>query len=97
MDIEWRTLQFFIDEELGTSEVMADALNAKRMRCTCAKFNALAGCKHVKWMKEKMKATDGIFHLMLPPDVPDEEAMEALESTELFRELVLRYGKPEIL
>jgi hypothetical protein len=97
MEIEWRTVQFFINEEMGTSEVMVDALNSKKVRCTCPKFNKRAGCKHTKWVKEKMERTGGIFNLVIPPEVPDEEAMDALDDMLLFRELVIKYGKPEVL
>ena len=97
MEIDWRTIQFFIDIEDGTAEVMVAALDPNKMRCTCPKFNRLAGCKHVKFMKAKLKATNGVFNLVIPPDVPDEEAMDAMGDMHLFRELVLKYGKPEVL
>ena len=97
MEIEWRTVQFFISEDDFPCEVAVDALNPRKVKCTCSRFAKNARCKHTKWIKDKMASTGGVFNLVIPPDVPDEEAMEALEDTDLFRELVLKYGKPEVL
>lgn len=97
MEIEWRTVQLFIDEECAVSEVSVDAMNSSKVKCSCIKFNKFARCKHVKFVKDKMESTGGVFNLVLPPTVDDEEAYDALQDTELFRELVLKYGKIEVI
>ena len=98
MEIEWRTVQFFLDEEeFIIAEVSVDALNSKKTKCSCSKFQRTARCKHIKFVQDKMAESGGVFNLKIPAGVDDEAAMDALYDTELFRELVLKYGKIEIL
>jgi hypothetical protein len=98
MEIEWRTIQFILDEEdFIVAEVSVDAMNSKKTRCDCKKFSKNARCKHVKFVQERMAKNGGVFNLTLPSLVDDEEAVDALYDTDLFRELVLKYGKIEIL
>jgi hypothetical protein len=98
MEIEWRTIQFFVDnEDLSVSEVSVDAMNSKKVRCDCGKFSKMARCKHVKFVRERMQSNGGVFNLTIPNHVDDEEAIDALQDTELFRELILKYGKIEVL
>lgn len=98
MEIEWRTVQLFLNnDDFGISEVSVDALNARKIRCNCNKFSKMGRCKHVKFIREKMDKTGGVFNLTIPPEVPDEEAFDALGDTDLFRELVVKYGKIEVI
>ena len=98
MDIEWRTIQFFVDNEtLSVSEVSVDAMNSKKVKCDCHKFMKMARCKHVKFVRERMQTNGGVFNLVIPSHVDDEEAIDALQDTELFRELILKYGRIEVL
>jgi hypothetical protein len=120
MEIEWRTIQFFLDEEFEwspadnesykanpdapdpkssgvISEVSVDAMNSQKMRCTCERFSKLGRCKHTKYLKEQLAKTEGVFNLSIPEDVEEEDALDALGDTDLFRDLVLRYGKVETL
>ena len=98
MDIEWRTVQFFLDEEeFIIAEVAVDAMNSEKTRCSCSRFQRTARCKHTKFVKDKMADSGGVFNLRIPAGVDDEAAMDALHDTELFRELVLKYGKIETI
>jgi hypothetical protein len=98
MEIEWRTVQFFLDEEeFIIAEVAVDAMNSKKTRCSCSKFQKMARCKHAKHVQEKISDSGGVFNLRIPAGVDDEAAMDALNDTDLFRELVLKYGKIEII
>lgn len=74
-----------------------DALNSSKVKCSCDKFQKNARCKHSKHVREKMKSNGGIFNLVLPEEVDEQSAMDALRDTELFRDLILKYGKVEIL
>jgi hypothetical protein len=98
VDIDWRTIQFFLDEEdFRIAEVSVDAQDSKKIKCDCSRFMRTARCKHTKFVQDKLSTSGGVFNLKLPSEVTDEEAVDALHDTELFRELVLRYGKIEIL
>ena len=54
-------------------------------------------CKHTKFMRNRLDETDGEIHLYLPDDVSEEDALEALSDTHMFRYYTLRYGKVEFL
>lgn len=98
MEIEWRTIQLFLDnEDFLVSEVSVDALNSQKIKCSCIKFLKNAKCKHAKFVREKMDKNGGIFNLTLPSNVDDEEAFDALSDTDLFRDLIIKYGKIEVL
>lgn len=98
MEIEWRTVQFFLDEEdFIVAEVSVDSMNSKKIKCDCKRFQRNARCKHTKHIQERLSKNGGVFNLTLPSEVGDEEAMDALYDTELFRELVIKYGKIETI
>jgi hypothetical protein len=96
MEIEWRTIQFFLSEE-GVSEVSADIMNPSKVRCSCTKFVKSAKCKHVDFIKARMSSSGGAYVLRVPPNVTEEEEEAAFESTDAFRNFVIKYGTPEIL
>jgi len=97
MEIEWRTIQLFINEEGVVDEVSLDTDNTDKMRCTCQQFKRAARCKHTKFMREKIEQTDGVISLFIPNHMSDAEANEALGDVHAFRDLILKYGKIEYL
>ena len=97
MDIDWRTVQFFIDEEGEVAEVQIDNYNHKKIRCTCGLFSKAARCKHTKFVKGRMEDNDGHYAIMVPVDVDEEIAIEAMSSSESFRKFILMYGKVELI
>lgn len=96
MEIEWRTIQFFIGDE-GVSEVSADIMQPSKIRCNCGKFVKSAKCKHVQFIKDQMELSGGMFVLRVPETVSEEEEEAAFESTDNFRNFVIKYGTPEYL
>jgi hypothetical protein len=96
MDISWRTVQFFLDDE-GVSEVEVDQENNSKVRCDCLQFNRAARCKHSKYVKEKIAENDGHYALEVPVDVDDEEALVAMVDATAFRTFVMKYGKVVVL
>jgi hypothetical protein len=97
MEIDWRTVQFFISLEDGVSEVSIDALNPRKVRCSCRNFSRTARCKHTKFVKDKMDENDGHFSVHIPSDVSDEEGIAAIMKPDTFREFILKYGSPEVI
>ena len=96
MDIDWRTVQVFLSED-GISEVQIDVDNSRKVRCNCEAFMRSARCKHAQFVKARMEENDGHYAIRIPEDVPDEEAFEAMGSSEDFRNFLLKYGKIEVL
>jgi hypothetical protein len=92
MEIEWRTIQLFLDED-GISEVELDYNNRKKIRCNCKDFSGLAKCKHVKFVRLELDKNNGAYSIKVPDDVDDDEAFEALEDPASFRSFIIKYGK----
>lgn len=98
MDIDWRTVQLFLDEStMGVFEVEIDAENHKKARCSCPSFSRQATCKHVRFVKSAMKDSDGHYSIQIPVEISDEEALLAMSNAEAFRDFIIKYGKVEVI
>ena len=95
-EISWRTVQLFLGDE-GVSEVLIDAANAFNAKCTCPSFSKFKKCKHTSFVLEKIEDNHGHYGVQIPDTVDDEEAFEALNDPESFRDFVIKYGKIEVL
>jgi hypothetical protein len=96
MDIEWRTAQFFLEEE-GICEVEVDDDQHNKLRCSCVGFAKAARCKHTKFVRDAMDANGGALQIQIPADMSDEEAILAMMNKDSFREFVIKYGKVEVI
>lgn len=96
MDIDWRTVQLFLEED-GIFEVEVDVDNCKKIRCNCKAFMNSAKCKHQKWVRKQMDENNGNFSIQIPEDMDDEIALASMATAEGFREFVLTYGKVEVI
>jgi hypothetical protein len=96
MDMNWRTVQFFLSDD-GVAEVMVETEDSKKVKCTCAEFSKSAKCKHSRAVRNSMMLNNGHFKIQIPDGIPDEVVFEAMESAETFREFILMYGKIEVI
>jgi hypothetical protein len=96
MDISWRTVQLFLEED-GVVEVEVDQDNHSKVRCTCAGFLRAARCKHTKYVKNHMAENDGHYSVQIPVDIDDDEAFKAIQSAASFRDFIIKYGKVEVI
>lgn len=96
MDIEWRTVQIFIDEN-GVYEVELDYENSRKIRCNCPTFRSSAKCKHQKWVRNLVDENGGHYSIQIPVDVDEDEALSKLSTAEGFREFIIKYGKVEVI
>lgn len=96
MDINWRTVQFFIGEE-GVFEVMVDADDHRKVKCSCPSFSKAAKCAHTLKVRMRMRENDGHYRIQVPDTIDDETVFAAMESAESFREFLIKYGKVEVL
>lgn len=98
MDIDWRTVQLFLDNTaLGVFEVQIDSENNRKVRCNCPSFSATARCKHAKFVKNSIDKNDGHYSIKIPVQISDEEAFDAMSDSESFREFILKYGTVEVI
>jgi hypothetical protein len=96
MDIDWRTLQLFLDD-VGVAEVEADADNYQTMKCSCPVFSRTKKCKHVRHVRKHMDEHDGTYSIQIPEDVPEEVVTAAMLTKESFRELIVKYSIIEVI
>jgi hypothetical protein len=96
MDIDWRTVQLFLDDS-GVSEVEIDAEDATNVKCSCKSFYKSSRCKHTKYVRNEIESNDGNYAIKVPVDIDDDEALEAMSSSETFRDFIIKYGKVEVI
>lgn len=97
MKLEWRTVQFFLDEDL-VCEVEIDSIERKKVRCTCPAFQRDAKCKHSRHVKREMdQRADGNYpiQITMPPN-PEEIDLQSATAEE-FRNFIIKYAKPEVI
>lgn len=97
MQLDWRTVKFFLDEEFGVSEVSVCDSDSRKIKCTCPRFIKSAKCRHVSWVRTWMDEHDGVISIKIPESVDPDEHMEYFNDLERFREFVVKYGKVEYL
>ena len=90
--MEWKTIKFFLSTD-GVDEV--EASNTKALRCTCNGFKLRSHCKHVEWCTGILK--EGTFPVEISKYTPKDEIELAKTSHEAFRNLLIRWGKIEVL
>lgn len=91
VEIEWRTLQFFLGDQ-GVAEVSADINKPKKLRCTCQQFQTWARCKHAEYVRSAMKKANGVYIIDIPGEVPKEAEEVAFDDVYEFRQFLLKYG-----
>lgn len=91
----WRTVQLFLSLT-GVYEVQLRP-NDPTARCNCPSFKIRSQCKHTAFILQRMAENDGQYAILVPEDVPEEEATKATESVEAFRSFIIKYARVEVL
>lgn len=96
---DFRLIQVFLSSKAGISgpgifEVSGD--EEQNFVCTCPGYKVKKTCRHVRFVKEKIKINHGVYPLEVSPEVPESEIKKALASSESFREFLLKHGKIEV-
>lgn len=97
VDIDWRTVKLFLDEEFGVSEVAIADSDSRKVKCTCLQFNKGGKCKHTIWVRDWMVTHGGVFSIKIPQEVDPEAELEAFSDLDSFRDFVIKYGKVEVI
>ncbi len=93
---DWRTVQLFLEEN-GVFEVQIDSINKTLVRCSCRGAKPQTKCAHAKFVRENMLENDGHYAVHIPVEVDEDEAMEAMDNAESFRNFIIKYGKVEVI
>lgn len=96
MDIDWRTVQLFLSED-GIAEVEIDSDNSSKVRCSCPEFRRNARCKHQRKVKASIAENHGHYTVMVPEEIPEEVALNAMSDSRAMREFIIKYAKIEVL
>ena len=97
MESQWRTVQLFISAQAaGIFEVEVDT-ETKKTRCTCPVWKKTLSCKHVNFVKLRMRHNNGNYSILVPDEVSQDLAEEASETPQKFRDFVVKYAKVEVL
>jgi hypothetical protein len=67
-------------------------------RCSCPTFRAKDVCRHVKAVRERMADSGGHYPIMLNESAAAADIASAgMGDQKKFRDLILRFGKVEVL
>jgi hypothetical protein len=91
----WQITQLFLSDT-GIHEVYVN-LDNKKLRCNCTGFVTRSGCKHTRYVGEKMNNNGGIYPVEVSNRATSAETALASLSPEIFRDFLLKYGKIEVL
>lgn len=91
---EWRTVQFFVSTK-GVHEVALETSKKIKVKCDCPSFKKFSPCVHANYVRKNITkdGDDRTYSISIPEYVADEEAIEALNDSVLFREFVLKHGR----
>jgi len=91
----WQVTQLFLSET-GVHEVYVN-LDNKKLRCNCEGFLARSGCKHTRFVSERMSTNGGVYPVEVSNKASTAETALAALSPDIFRDFLLKYGKIEVL
>ena len=91
----WQITQIFLSDT-GVHEVHVNVNNLK-LKCNCLGFAARNTCKHSNFVKERMNNNGGVYPVEISNKVSRAESVVAMEDPIAFRDMVLKYGKIEVL
>ena len=91
----WQTTQLFLSDS-GVHEVSVN-LETHRLRCTCLGYNSRSSCKHTRFVKQRMEENDGVYPTEVSTRATKMDTLIASQDPNLFRTLLINYGKIEVL
>lgn len=94
---DWRVIQVFLSNRVPSIAEVEVNMETQEIRCTCPAFAGRNQCKHTKFVTARIKNNDGTYPLMVVDSTTEQEAMDAQESAETFRDFIIRRSKIEVL
>lgn len=91
----WQTTQLFLSVD-GVHEVSVN-MESHKLRCTCAGYELRKACKHTRFVKQRMDENGGIYPTEVSTRASRLDAIAASQDPVLFRELLINYGKIEVI
>jgi hypothetical protein len=91
----WQATQLFLSDT-GVHEVEMNVSSLK-LRCNCVGYKARTSCKHVRFVRSRMDENDGIYPTEISNKASKLDAAVASKDPNAFRQLLINYGKIEVL
>jgi len=91
----WQVTQLFLSET-GVHEVELNTGSLK-LRCNCTGYGNRSSCKHVRFVRERMDKNGGIYPTQISSRASKLEATVASSDPSAFRQLLIEYGKIEVV
>lgn len=93
--MDWMITQIFLSDT-GVHEVHIHH-SSHKLRCNCAGFETRNSCKHTRFVKTRMDENGGIYPVEISNRVDHDQSLMASEDPIAFRNLLVNYGKIEIV
>lgn len=91
----WQVTQFFLSET-GVHEVEINVSSLK-LRCNCGGFGKRTTCKHIRYVRTRMDDNFGVYPTEISNKASKLDAAVASKDPKAFRQLLVDYGKIEVL
>jgi len=95
MTNDWQTTQIFLSDN-GVFEVEVSA-SSYRLRCGCNGYSTRLSCKHTRFVKQRMNANNGVYPTEISNRASKVDSLIASKDPKAFRELLVHYGKIEVV
>jgi len=91
----WQATQLFLSDT-GVHEVEVNVSSSK-LRCNCSGYSSRSSCKHVRFVRTRMDDNDGIYPTEISTKASKLDTAVASKDPKAFRQLLINYGKIEVL
>lgn len=98
-DNDYRVVQFFLSPSQSPGPGIFEVSMSKdgfSYKCTCPGYQGRKTCKHLKFVKARVENNDGTYPMEISTRATKEDAKKATESSDSFREFILKFGKIEV-
>lgn len=95
---ETKLIQVFLSQSMSPSPAIYEVSSTVDgdLICSCPGFNGRSSCKHSRFVNARIDTNGGAYPLEISKKATREEADKAQESTDAFREFIIRFGKIEV-
>ncbi len=93
-----KLIQIFLSQGVSPSPAIYEVSSTitGSLLCTCPGYSGRGTCKHARFVNARIKNNGGTYPLEISKRATKEEADLAQESTEAFREFIIKFGKIEV-
>ena len=95
-----KLIQMFLSNSKSSGPFISEVslnLDTEKLMCNCPGFNGRSYCKHVQFVKARTDSYSKTYPMEISNEATEEELAAAESSPEAFRQMLLKYGKIEIL